>query len=104
MDIEFNKVVLELPEVVINTSAASEHVTEVEHKSRVIKEWFRVNLTAIPFRCTPNIMTINLVHFCHFWLNATPLKSGLSEIYSPRELICRQNVDAQKWFKLMFGN
>jgi len=51
----------------------------------------------------PNIMTINLVHFCVFWLNATPVKTGISSIYSPREIICRQKVDAKKWCKLMFG-
>ena len=38
MDMEFNKVIPELPEVNINTSAASEHVAEVERHIRIIKE------------------------------------------------------------------
>ena len=32
MDVEFNKVVLELPEVVMNTIAALEYVAEEEHR------------------------------------------------------------------------
>ena len=38
MDMEFNKVIPEIPEVNINTGAASEHVAEVETRIRVIKE------------------------------------------------------------------
>ena len=52
----------------------------------------------------PNIMTINQVHFCVFWLNTTPVKTGILSVYSPREIICRQMVDAKKWFKLMFDD
>ena len=48
-------------------------------------------------------MTINLVHFCIFWLNATPMKTGISSIYSHRELISHQKSDAKKCCKLMFA-
>ena len=48
-------------------------------------------------------MTIYLVHFCLFWSNATPAKTLISSIYSPRELISRQKIDAKKLCKLMFG-
>ena len=36
----------------------------------------------------PDIMTINLVHFCVIWLNVMPVKLSISSIYIPRELIC----------------
>ena len=62
MNMEFNKVIPEIPEVVINTSAASEHVAEVKRR-RVIKERCRACLSVLPFKKIPNIMTINLVHF-----------------------------------------
>ena len=64
MDMEFDKVVPEIPEVVINTSTASEHVAEVKRCIRVIKE----RCQSCPFKKIPNIMMINLVHFCVFWL------------------------------------
>ena len=35
----------------------------------------------------PN-MTINLIHFSVFWLNEMTVKSGISTIFSLRELIC----------------
>ena len=38
MDIEFDKVIPEIPKVSINTSVASEHVAEIERHIRVIKE------------------------------------------------------------------
>ena len=42
--------------------------------------------------------------FFLFWLNATPVKTGISSVYSLRVIICQQMVDAKKWCKLMFGN
>ena len=38
MDVEFDKLVAEMPNVIINTSAAREHVAEVERRIRVVKE------------------------------------------------------------------
>ena len=38
MDMEIDKLVAEMPYVVINTSAAQEHVAEVERRIRVVKE------------------------------------------------------------------
>ena len=38
MDVEFDKVIPEIPEVNINKSATSEHMLEVERCIRVIKE------------------------------------------------------------------
>ena len=50
MDMEFNKVIPELPEVNINTSAASEHVAEVERCIRIIKERCRACISTMPFK------------------------------------------------------
>ena len=38
MNMEYDKVAPEIPEVVINTSAALDHVAEVERQIRVVKE------------------------------------------------------------------
>ena len=37
-DMEFNKVIPEIPEVTINTIAALEHVAEVKRHTRVVKK------------------------------------------------------------------
>ena len=103
MDMEFDKVKPLLPHVIVNTSAAREHVGEVERKIRVIKERARACISTLPYKILPKIMIINLMHFCVFWLNMTPTKSSITDRYSPRELICRQRADAKLWCKLPFG-
>ena len=50
MDREFNKVIWEIPKVIINTSAASEHVAKVERRIRVIKERCRACMSILPFK------------------------------------------------------
>ena len=77
MNMEYDKVVPELPDVVINTSAASEHVAEVERQIRVIKERCQACLAVMPFKKITNIMTISLVDFCVLWLNVTPVKTRI---------------------------
>ena len=100
---EFNKAIPEMPQLNMNTTAASEHVAEIERRIRIIMERCRATLSTLPFKKLPNVMTINLVDFSVFLLYAMPAKSGISVIFSPGELICRQKVDAKKWCKFLFG-
>ena len=93
MDMEFDKVAPEIPEVVINTSSASKHLAEVERRIRVVKERCRACMSVMPFKKIPNIMTITLIHFCVFWLNVISVKTRISSIYSPREHICCQKIN-----------
>ena len=79
MDMEFDKVVPELPGVVVNTSTAREHVREIERQIRVIKEHARATMSVLPYKTLPNILVVNLINFCVFWLNMTPIKSGFSD-------------------------
>ena len=64
MDGEFNEVFTEIPEVIIDTNAASEHVAKVERRIRVVKERCMTCMSVLPVKKIPNVMTINLVHFC----------------------------------------
>ena len=102
MDMKFDKVIPEFPQLAINTSTASEHIADIKHHIRVIKEQCHTRMVVMPFKNLPYIMTINMVHLYVFWINVIPVKSGMSSIYSLRELICHQKVDAQKWCRLMF--
>ena len=56
MDNEFNKVADELPQFIINTTAANEHVGEVEWHIRLIKEHAWGIMSTLPFK--------NLIHRC----------------------------------------
>jgi len=95
MDMEFEKLRHLMPHVVLNTTAAREHVGEIERKIRVIKERARGTFNTIPYKKLPKVMVIELLHFCVMWMNSFPVKSGISEKWSPRELVSRTKLDAK---------
>ena len=63
MDQEFDKVIDQLPEVEINTSAAREHIGKIEQGISVIKERCRATLTIMPSEQIPKSFVIHLVYF-----------------------------------------
>jgi hypothetical protein len=87
MDMEFEKLRTMMPQVVLNTMAAREHVGEVEQKIRVIKERARGTFNTLPYKKLPKLMVMQLLHFCIMWMNSFPVKSGISKKWSPRELV-----------------
>ncbi len=103
MDGEFEKIKQKLPEVIVNTTAAGEHVGEVERHIRTIKERGRGVMCTLPYKRMPARMVVELVYFCAMWLNALPNRNGVSEDYSPRELVVRQRMDYKKHCQVPFG-
>ena len=63
MDMEFEKLVDLLHNVTINTTAAREHIGEIERKIRVIKERARGTMNTLPYPQMPRLMIIQLMHF-----------------------------------------
>jgi hypothetical protein len=53
IDYEFEKVRDHVPSVNINTTAASEHVGEIEQKKRVVKEQARGIIFTLPYKTVP---------------------------------------------------
>jgi hypothetical protein len=51
----------------------------------------------------PKLMIIKLMHFCIMWMNLFPVKSGISEKWSPREILSRHKLNAKLHFKVPFG-
>ena len=90
--------------MICNTTAASEHVTDVERKIWVVKERTRGTMATLPFKHVPRRMKIELVYFGVFWLNAFPTKSGVSRQFSPRELVPRLKADYAKHCRVLFGS
>ena len=86
MDGEFEKIRPLMPNVVCNTAAAKEHVTDIERKIRVVKERARGTMAVLPFSHLPRRIKIELIYFCIFWLNAFPVKSG-----------CQGNICPENW-------
>ena len=103
MDGEFEKIKPHLPTVECNTTAAKEHVSEAERTIRTLKERTRGLMATLPFSHIPRWMKIKFVYFIVLWLNAFPIKSGISATYSPRELILRWRLDYKKNCRVLPG-
>ncbi len=103
MDMEFEKLKTLLPHVALNTTAACEHVGEIERKIRVIKKRARGTINTLPYKKLPKMMVIELLHFCVMWMNSFPMKSGISKKWSPRELVSRHKLDAKLHCRSSYG-
>jgi len=103
MDGEFEKIKDVLPTVECNTTAAKEHVSEAERTIRTVKERTRGLVCTLPFTHIPRRMKIEFVYFMVFWLNAFPVKTGISGVYPPRELLVRWCLDYNKHCRVLPG-
>ena len=79
MDQEFDKVKDKTPSLEVNTTAAREHVGEIERGIRLVKERCRGTRAIMPFQQMPKLFMIHLVCFCVMWLTSFPAKQGISK-------------------------
>ncbi len=89
MDGEFKKVEAEMPNLVCNTTAAKDHVSKAKHSIHTLKERMRGIVCMLPFQYILQQFKIEFVYFVVMWLNAFPVKTGISGVYSPCELLVR---------------
>ncbi len=85
-----------MPTVECNTTAAKEHVSEAKRTIRTVKEQTQGLLATLPFAHIPRRMKIEFVYFMVLWMNAFPVKSRISQTYSPGELLIRWWLDYKK--------
>ena len=64
MEMEFEKVRDKLTIIEVNTTMAREHVPEIEHQIRLIKERVRCTTSGFPFDPIPRLMLIRVVYTC----------------------------------------
>ena len=93
-----------MPQITINITAAKEHVSEVKRRIRVIKERARGILTTLPYKMMPHKMVIHLMYFVMLWLNAFPIKTGISDKFSPRKIIAQQKLNSKAHCQVPFGS
>jgi hypothetical protein len=103
MDNEFAPLKDDLPEINLNSTAADEHVSEIERQTRVIKERSRAIRSTLPFKRLPASIIIELVNFVTLWLNAFPSSSGVSDTFIPRTIMTGTTLDFAKHCKVPFG-
>jgi hypothetical protein len=105
MDREFECLRLELLThgVNLNTTAAREHVLDIERKIRLIKERTRELRSTLPFKNIPGRMIIEMLANVVLWINAFPPASGVSKTYSPRTTMTGTALDFNKHCQIPFG-
>ena len=57
----------------------------------------------LPYNLLTKLMIIELMHFCVMWMISFSVKSGISEKWSPREIVSRHKLDAKLHCKIPFG-
>jgi hypothetical protein len=104
MDMEFKPLVDEFEEATINVTAAREHVGDVERAIRFIEEQARSVVSELPYKhCMPDQFVVHLLYFVTLWINAFPSDSGVSAVYSPREIVTGMKMEYAKHCKARFG-
>jgi hypothetical protein len=102
-DPEFEPLQATFGQVSFNFCAQDEHVPEIEHFIRTVKDRTRSGYNSLPFEHIPCLMLICLVANAVFWLNAFPHADGASATLSPRYLLTRKHLDYRKHVRLEFG-
>jgi hypothetical protein len=87
----------------LNTTAANEHVPDIERQIRVLTERARALRSALPFKLIPGRMIIELLANVVFWINALPPSSGVSKTFSPRTIMTGTAFDFNKYCQIPFG-
>ena len=60
-------------------------------------------LAMLPFTHIPKQMKIGFIYFMVLWMNAFPVKSGILQTFSPRELLVRWRLDYKKHCRVLPG-
>ncbi len=104
MDQEFDKVKDACKMVEINTTVACKHVGEIKRFIRTIKERSRALVLDLHYTLLPCQVVIHLVYFALLWLNSLPAAAGVSNKYSPREIVLGCEINFKKHCKATFGS
>ena len=83
----------------VNTTAAQEHVSDIERQISLIKERTLCSTSDMldcGIKYLNKQIVIHLVYSVCLWLNAFLLKSELSMEYSPQDIVTQRSVDYKK--------
>jgi hypothetical protein len=104
MDQEFDKVKDACKMVEINTTTAHEHVGKIKRFICTIKECSHALVLDLLYTTLPRQVVIHLVYFAVLWLNSLPAAAGVSDKYSPWEILLSCELDFEKHCKTNFGS
>ena len=108
MDMEFEKVKEQegMEHVDVNTTTAREHVGEIERGIRYLKERCRSSVSTLAMagiKYLAKPIVIRLVYNAVVLVNIVPDPLGVSERYSPREIVTQRKFDFKRDCRVQFG-
>ena len=104
MDQEFTKIVDDMNLVLVNITAAREHMTEIEHGIRTTKESCCSTVSlSFPYKAIPKQVVIHLINISNLQINSAPANRGIGEKFSPHEFVTHRELDYGKHCKGDFG-
>ena len=80
----------------MDTTAAREHVPEIERRIRTIKEYVRSMTSEFPFNPVLMLVLVHTVYTISLWLNDIRSLSGMYGGLSHREIVTVRGVDYSK--------
>ena len=80
----------------VNTTAAREHVPEIERQICLIKDRIRCTTSDFPFYPIPRLVFIHVVYTYVMWINAIPRKSDPVQGIYLRKLIKGRTVNYKR--------
>ena len=100
---KFDKVRYKLAIIEVSTTAAKEHVPEIERQIHLIKEHVRCTTSDFPFDPIPRLVLIHVVYTCVMWINAIPRKAGAVQGISSHELVTGRTVNYKRDYRACIG-
>ena len=90
----------------VNTTAAHEHVGEIERGIRYPKERCRCSVSTfaeVGIKYLAKPVVIQIVYNATLFINVVPDALGVSERYSPREIVTQRKFVFERDCKVLFG-
>ena len=90
MGMKFEKIINKINMAIVNTTAAREYMTNCERGIRTIKESTRCTVSELrraEIKVLQKEVIIHLIYSVVMWINGGPNENGISQVYSPREIV-----------------
>ena len=105
MDNEFDKIKSKLtPVCEVDTTVKNEHVGKIERKIQHVKSRSRSVRATLPYQKLPIAVIKGMLSDVVMWMNAMVSKQGISQEFSPREIVLCRGLDFATHAKGQFGS
>ena len=88
----------------MNLTSTNEHVPQIQRRIRVVKEREKCIRQSLPFSSIPRLLLIHIVFVSIKMLDYLPSKGGVSNVYSPNNILYRKTLRYKRQLDLKISN